>query len=975
MQSIQEIRSQQFTNFTSWVDQHITGDEKGEAHLFLDRLFQAFGHNGLREAGATLEMRVKNDAGGTAFADLVWKPIVLVEMKKRGTDLRRHYRQAFDYWTRLVPRRPRYVVLCNFDEFWVYDFEAQMDTPVDQLRLTDLPERYGPLAFLFPLFEKPTFGNDQQAVTREAANLLALCFNRIVQRGVLRQTAQKFILQMLVVLFSEDIGLLKRYMVSQLLDECREPRDSYDLLGGLFVEMNTPGTTSGGRFKGVDYFNGGLFAQPARLELESDEIHYLKEASRADWSQVRPEIFGALFEHSLDQKERHAFGAHFTSPTDIMKIVGPTIVEPWREQIEGAKTLKRLDELKNRMLGYTILDPACGSGNFLYIAYRELKRLEFRLNERITTLSAKQTTGQTALGLVTASQFFGIDINPFAVELAKVTMVIARKLAIDELHVNEHPLPLDNLDENFWAADALIGSNGMPFPWPKADVVIGNPPFLSAKKFKPERGPDYVQGVWKAYPEVPGMADYCVYWFRKAHDHLQSCTSEDPFTGRAGLVGTQNIRNNQSRVGGLDYIVSTGSIVEAVDSQPWSGEANVHVSIVNWAKTKDVKVLPPKRRLWFKIADTSTKKKEGKRASSSSKEYDLSYRECTHINSALSDQVDVSGAKRLQCNTFPQRVFQGQVPGHEAFVLNKDEAIRFIKGDSHNREVIHPFLIGRDVVTGNGRPTRWVIDFQSKSVTEASSYKLPFDRIKAVVLPERQQKAQDGKSKAGGLRPHHQLFLRHWWRQSYGRPEMISLISSLPRYIVCSGVTKRPIFNFIDSGIRPDHAVFVFAFADDYSFGILQSHTHWLWFMTKCSKLTERFRYTPPSVYDTFPWPQQPTATQIEDVAKAGRKIRDIRRQVLQDVKGGLRAAYRILELPGTHPLKDAHAALDLAVLKAYGFSHGDDLLTQLLNLNLDLAARIERKNSVTSPGIPANFPTPSQLITDDCIRPEPLTL
>src|ERR1035441_4018774 len=160
------------SEFVAWCAKHITGDEKGEAQLFLDRLFQAFGHAGLKEAGATLEFRVAKDAGGTAFADLVWKPVVLMEMKKRGTDLQKHYRQAFDYWTRLVPNRPRYVVLCNFDELRVYDFDTDLDTPQDTLALTDLPDRWGPLEFLAPGNPKPNFENDRVAVTTKAADKL-----------------------------------------------------------------------------------------------------------------------------------------------------------------------------------------------------------------------------------------------------------------------------------------------------------------------------------------------------------------------------------------------------------------------------------------------------------------------------------------------------------------------------------------------------------------------------------------------------------------------------------------------------------------------------------------------------------------------------------------------------------------------------------------------------------------------------------
>ena len=434
--TMDDIRKSRLAAFTNWAAKNIRGDEKSEAHIFLDRLFQAFGQPGCLEVGQP-EFRIRKDeedGGGTAFADYVWKPVVLIEMKRRGVDLARHYRQAFDYWTRLVPGRPRFVILCDFDQFWIYDFNAQMDSPVDRVALADLPDRYGPLAFLFRVPQQPVFGNDHLAVTRKAADHLALCFNKLIARRVERPAAQRFILQMLVALFAEDIGLLDQYLVVRLLEDCKQPTDSYDLLGGLFAAMNTPGRVTGGRFKGVDYFNGGLFAEPARLELYPDELAQLKSAAGADWSKVRPEIFGTLFEHSLGKDERHAFGAHFTSPVNIMQIVGPTIVAPWRERIENARKLAELNGLLQRMHSFTVLDSACGSGNFLYIAYRELKRLEARIFERIAELSKREDSAQGRFGFVTARQFFGMDINPFACELAKVTMMIARKLAIDELH-------------------------------------------------------------------------------------------------------------------------------------------------------------------------------------------------------------------------------------------------------------------------------------------------------------------------------------------------------------------------------------------------------------------------------------------------------------------------------------------------------------------------------------------------------------
>ena len=697
-------RQERLAEFVAWTRAHVTGDEKGQAQIFLDHLFRAFGQKGSLDVGGSPEMRVRKseeDGGGTTFADYVWKPVVLIEMKRRGVDLAKHFRQAFDYWIRLVPNRPQYVVLSNFDEFWVYDFNVQMDAPVDKLALDELPTRYGPLAFLFPTNEQPVFGNDQEAVTRKAADLLGTCFHKLIIRGVPRELAQSFTLQVLVALFAEDIGLLQKYFVTRLLEECKTPADTYDKLGNLFEAMNTPGGVRGGRFKGVDYFNGGLFRTPARIELQTDELAQLRAAADSNWSQVRPEIFGAIFEASMDQGERHAFGAHFTSPVDIMKIVGPTIVEPWRALIENATTVKEMNGLLARMHDYHVLDPACGSGNFLYIAYRELKRLEVRAYERLAEISKKRASQQGVFGFVTADQFYGMDINPFAVELAKVTMMIGRKLSIDELHITEPALPLDNLDANFVIGDALINADGERTEWPRADVIIGNPPFLGAKRLKPEHGPDYVNAIRRLYPEVPGMADYCVYWFNRANHHLPLSTAERPERGRAGLVGTQNIRNNKSREGGLDHVVRSGTIVEAVDNQPWSGEANVHVSIANWVKhtssdssgslpregrageggeagTRDESPLPNpppqgegtrnktagmkpaarkrsvakvdeaallipfKRKLWFKVASTPGLKKPKRRGSGpANKEYELSVAEAHRISAALSNQTDV----------------------------------------------------------------------------------------------------------------------------------------------------------------------------------------------------------------------------------------------------------------------------------------------------------------------------------------------
>lgn len=278
-------------------------------------------------------------------------------------------------------------------------------------------------------------------------------------------------------------------------------------------------------------------------------------------------------------------------------------------------------------------------------------------------------------------------------------------------------------------------------------------------------------------------------------------------------------------------------------------------------------------------------------------------------------------------------------------------------------------MVGRDMLT-NGIPSRAIIDFADMDMLAARSFDKPFDYIEKNVLPkvrETAQKASDSDSDMAKARADH---LDRWWQFWNVRIGMRRAFEPLSRYLACARVTKRPVFVFCHVEILPDGALQTFAFNDDYSFGILQSNAHWEWFVAKCSKLKSDFRYTPESVFDTFPWPQTPTMKQVNDVAAAGREIRRIRAEALKNIKGGLRALYRSLELPGRNPLKDAHAALDAAVLEAYGFSATGDILKQLLDLNLSVAARIEKGESVTSPGVPPSYGDPRPLITDDCIQP-----
>jgi hypothetical protein len=395
------------------------------------------------------------------------------------------------------------------------------------------------------------------------------------------------------------------------------------------------------------------------------------------------------------------------------------------------------------------------------------------------------------------------------------------------------------------------------------------------------------------------------------------------------------------------------------------------VSIVNWLRTRHATLLPKSRCLWFKLEAALGETKQRRRATGpATKQYELDCRKCDAINSALSDQTDVAGAKVLECNRDPKRCFEGQQPGHEGFRLNAKEYAELLR-EENAADVVFPYVNGTHLLTdGLASDPSFVIDFGNRNMLEAASFPKTLAIVRERVLPDWRKNATAEHEDTGKTSGEHQGRLETWWLLKRRRSELLDSVAKLSRYIVCSRVTKRPVFAFLASSIHPDSSLTCFTLGDDYSFGIMQSHPHWLWFVTKCSKLTERFRYTPDTVFDTFPWPQSATGEQVQAVAEAGREIRRVRADALPKLKGGLRALYRTLELPGANPLKDAHAALDAAVLAAYGFSAKKDLLTQLLERNLAVVERIERGEAVTAPGVPANFPKPETLIADDCIRP-----
>ncbi len=367
------------------------GTERAEAQTFLKQLFDCYGTD--RSEVARFE-----EHGPGGFMDLIWPGVCLIEMKAPGEAKRlsTHRPQALRYWEasadseRGIPA-VRWVVLCAFRKLEIWEPGAFPGGPRVVLDLIDLPDQYDALLFLAG--REPVFAGGQALLTREAVVHLVDLYERLSERRAAGpDVLRDFLLQCVWCLFAEDLGQIPEHRFTKILEEliAQSHRSSADELGNLFVWLNTPGGgPEHGLYAGTPYANGGLFETPARVHLERDELEHLHAAAGFGWRDVQPSIFGSLLEGGLGHDQQWRLGAHYTHEADIQKVVQPTIVEPWRERIENIESHAEAVAAQNDLLRYVVLDPACGSGNFLYVAYRELRRLEKRLHEREVELRKK----------------------------------------------------------------------------------------------------------------------------------------------------------------------------------------------------------------------------------------------------------------------------------------------------------------------------------------------------------------------------------------------------------------------------------------------------------------------------------------------------------------------------------------------------------------------------------------------------------
>ena len=901
------------------------------------------------------ERGARKDTGGDGWAD-VWKRHCFAwEYKGKHADLDVAFNQLRQY--ALALENPPLLIVSDMARFrirtnWTNTVSLTHEFGLDDLtdaatreklkRAMSDPERLRP-------------GESRQALTERAAATFAVLAQSLRERGHDPQAVAHFVNRLVFCMFAEDVGLLPADMFTRMLKQARtQPEEFSTMARTLFGAMATGGLVG---FETVAWFNGGLFDDDAALPLEKSEIETTLEAAALDWSEIDPSILGTLFERGLDPDKRSQLGAHYTDRDKIMRIVEPVVVRPWLAEWEAAKSEitgrldhaaaaksqsaktqhrgqaeRRLRAFLERLREFTVLDPACGSGNFLYLALHALKDLEHRVQ-----LEAEAMGLQRAFPAVGPANVRGIEINAYAAELARVSVWIGEIQWMRRNGFNESRDPILKPLETIECRDAILTPEGGEPEWPAADVVIGNPPFLGGKLLNTHLGEGYVSNIFRVYAgRVPAEADLVCYWFVKASEQVGAGRAK-----RVGLVSTNSIRGGANRRA-LQTAIEGRPIFEAWSDEPWVIDgAAVRVSLVCFARPEDGAA--PERRLDGELVDAVHADLTARRGGAG---------------------IDLTGVQRLYRNFGV--AFMGDTKGGP-FDVSGEQAREWLREPANpngrpNSEVLGPWMNGMDVTR---RPSdKWIVDFGWNMVQEeAALYEAPFQHAKEHVYPMRQRNRRES-------------YREHWWRHVEPRQGMWRALDGLSRYIATPTVAKHRLFAWLDARICPDHQLIVIARDDDVTFGILHSRFHEAWSLRLGTWLGKGNdpRYTPTTTFETFPFPEglspdvpasdyadDPHATAIAEAARRLVSLRDRwlnppewvewvdepvpgypRQPVARDEAAEKALKKRTLtNLYNARPqwLADAHAALDAAVSAAYGWPADiseDDALRELLALNLD---------------------------------------
>ena len=841
-----EIRARANVFAEDWKDAHY---EKGETQSFYNDFFDVFGVK--RRRVAVYEQHVKKLDDSNGYVDLFWPGVLLVEQKSAGRNLEKAREQALDYCANLKDEEPpRYILVSDFQNFSLYDLDERTDI---HFKLADLHRHVEAFGFIVGV-QKRVF-RDEDPVNLHAAELMANIHDGLADTGYSGHNLEQYLVRLLFCLFADDTGIFERDIFLNFIVN-RTHEDGSDLgarISEIFQILNTPEdarqTNLDEDLAAFPYINGDLFTDPLNIPAFNSALrNKLNVACQFDWGKVSPAIFGSLFQGVMDVKKRRQQGAHYTSEKNILKLIEPLFMDDLRRKFNTIKKLKtnrkkRLQGFHEEISKLTFFDPACGCGNFLVIAYRELRRLEIEILQEIFPKSKRVQLDIDNLSLIDVDQFYGIELDEFATRIAETALWMMDHIMNNELSLafgkSFMRIPLQ-ASPHIHHADALETDWNDVLPTTQCDYIFGNPPFGGAKLQTAAQRAQIIRIA--NLGGSGGTLDYVAAWFLKAGEYAQKEQTQIAF------VATNSITQGE-QVGMLWPLLFERYKLEiafAHRSFAWEsearGQAHVHVVIIGLTRAD----MQPKKKRLFSYPDLKGEAQEAKHDALSPYLFDAS---------KLTDKHLVVKEVNQSINGLPKMIMGSQPIDDGHYIFTEEQRQDFLKIEPDAVKFLRPFIGVKEFLNSE---RRWILSLQNASPNQLKNLPEVKKRIQ-IVKQYRLKSKRTSTIKLAQTPTHYQLNVI---------PETVFLLIpgvSTPRR------DYTPIGCLAPPAI-PSNATLCLPGATLDLFGILTSAMHMAWVRSIGGRLGNSYRYSVGVVYNTFPMPTM-TERQKQALVKKAQAV------------------------------------------------------------------------------------------------------
>lgn len=886
-----------------------TEKEEAEGKPFLEAFFNIFGVS--RRRFGSFEYRVKKLDDKDGFIDLIWKGVILVEMKSKGKDLDKAYTQAKEYLHGLKEHEyPQYILVSDFDIFRLYDLEEDQCV---EFRLAELLKNVHHFRFLLG-YPKREF-KEQDPANVKAAELMGKLHDRLLDIGYLGHPLEVYLVRVLFCLFAEDTNIFDKQIFQDYVAQ-RTAEDGSDLASKLqevFQVLNTPKEK---RFKNIDeqlnefpYVNGKLFEEILPVASFDRKMRLaLLECCYLDWSRISPAIFGSMFQSIMNPKERRDLGAHYTSESNILKVIKSLFLDQlWADFEQNKHSKQKLTEFHKKISSLKFLDPACGCGNFLIVTYRELRLLELAIL-KVLYKNKQGFLDIESIVWLDVDQFYGIEYEEFPVRIAETAMWLIdhqmNTLISMEFGQYYKRLPLKK-------AAKIVHGNALQIDWesiiPQNELsfILGNPPFIGSKLMKENQRKDLLRHFENS--QGSGVLDYVTAWYIKAAKYIQNSQIKVAFVSTNSIVQGEQT----SILWGQMFNKYKIKIHFAHRTFKWTnegkGKAAVYCIIVGFAN------FDTENKSIFEYEDIKGEAHEVK---------------AKNINAYLLDAKDVLIDKKSNPICAVPKMCFGNMPLDGGnLLLFENEKNELLQKEPKAEKYLKRVFGGEEFLNNT---KRWCLWLDGVNPSEIKSMPEVTKRINLV-----------RKFRLNSVAPSTQKFAE--------TPYLFRDRRLANCYMVLPKVNSErrkyiPVGFFSDEQIATD-LLFMILDCSLFHFGIISSFIHNVWTKNVCGRLGNEIRYSKDIVYNNFPFPENPNAKQIKDIEKAGQKVLDARANF---PTSSLADLYDPLVMPPA--LIKAHKALDKVVDLAYrpqAFTSDSNRMEFLFELYEKYTADLFRKEKV----------------------------